>query len=143
MAKTFLIHGGRCKGGIILDITRGFVISSPSISVSTRGLSIGVTEISTRKNYAGDVDYFCSKCCHVVDVSDISCKCLVCTKDKAVAEMYISSRILFACESCKSAIEGNDNNLSEEMKKIISYLRAGRETLDFVPMTQVLSKPIK
>lgn len=143
MTKTFLKHRGRCGGGVVLDISRGFIISSPSMAISPDGITAGVLEINVRKSPGEGVEFLCSKCAHIVDPSDICCQCLVCKEYRPVSEMHVSLQILFACESCRSSMEGTNKNISDEMAKTISYLKAPRDVLQFVPMLEVLAKPLR
>lgn len=145
MTKAMLRHGGTCRGTIALDITKQFYISTPSFSFSPEGISLGITEISERKD-SGGASLVCLKCGTGIDLDNeksIQAQCMFCRKYRTINSLWVSYPFHCVCDSCKNILSGEQETNDENLLEVMSYYLVPKGSMKFVVLSELLKKPIK
>lgn len=140
MASTFFTHRG-CGGSLVVDCSGMFSLRSPSISVSSMGISIGAVEISEKMGNLSKLMLTCIKCEAVLEIpekeEEISVECVICHKKKPVKDILVSREYSSFCTTCNSVLNG-EKSAPEGMGRTFSFLAP--PTKSYVkPLATILS----
>ncbi len=140
-----MIHAGKCRGTIYPDVTGLFVIKSPSLVVSTKGLSLGPLEIQFKGN-SPTVDLICAKCEKKIPqekyAEEILVECDLCHKHHPADETFTSRSISRFCQNCRDVMAGKEGAVApEELKSAIKWLAVPSDS-QVKPVSEVLKTKI-
>lgn len=94
-----------CGGHIILVASEMYELVSPSLSITTRGISPGILELSTKKG--GSFKLLCSQCGEIFSSKEefeeeVIESCSFCKGEKSPSELLVSDMFAPICKSCRS-----------------------------------------
>lgn len=100
-----MIHK-KCGGKLVLDCTSLYLIQSPSIKITTKGILPGPVQIDSNKNRSG-VKLLCSQCQEEFSKKEeyedgILETCSICRKDYPPSEIQVTDYITGICIHCIS-----------------------------------------
>lgn len=134
----------KCGGIVVVDVAGGFTLRTHSIMVTPTEVRLGVLEL-TAKPRGGETSYVCTKCEEQFDpnkdgLDNVTAMCLCCSKQKPVTELFMSFHFPAICSTCKDEItEGKGKKKSP----MYDYIDLSKSSIQFVPVINVLKKPLR
>lgn len=141
MANTFLKHK-KCNGALYINVASMFILRSPSIGLTSAGVSVGVLQLEDRPG--GTPTLCCSKCGidMPMDSEDVVIECSICNKFHPVDRVFSSDQIMAACNNCISMLTG-EKPPTAEVARITEFMIIPRGEIKFVSFSEILKKPVK
>ena len=135
----------KCGGVVVMDISQRFSFSTPSFSLTMDGISLGTMEISEKKDCT-EPTLKCQKCGSFINPEEektVSSQCMFCRKHRPIASLWVSHPFYSVCESCKDILTGEKEAESEELVETMSFFLVPKDSIRFIPMSEIFKKPIK
>ncbi|RPJ76483.1 MAG: hypothetical protein EHM20_07395 [Alphaproteobacteria bacterium] len=138
MTITVLKHHN-CGGFLSFDISSMFNFKTPSFSINPDGISLGVFEIQTKRNWTAKL--VCSKCSKEIEVTDdreIEIQCPVCEKWYSPSKVGTSHELYALCTGCQKDLEKEGESSNPGVQRTKLYLKLPAKGVKFVSLAEVL-----
>lgn len=145
MTANMFKHGGKCGGLIVMDASNRFYFSTPSFYLSPDGITLGTMEISENRE-STEPRIKCQKCGespNLLDEKSVTAQCMFCRRYKYVGDLWTAYPFSCICTSCKGILSGETETKNEELLEVMSYYLVPKNSVIFVPLLDLLRKPIK
>jgi hypothetical protein len=134
-------HRG-CGGTLMIDLTGGFSISTPSVAVTPEGVGIGPIEIAEGNSRTPAIAFNCRECGNkITDYNDVEIVCDICQRYRPVVTSFVIRGVGCTCEVCKDVVDGKKQPTNERQKLHLKYLKPNSR-LESIKITDVFAKPI-
>lgn len=132
MGHSLLKHVGECGGNLHVDITRMFTIRTPSVTITPRGIFVGVMELQKVKGKDSTYELTCEKCSESISKEDFAedagVTCMVCRKTKPSDEVSCCEQIAAICHECAGYLsDGNKEPVPEYIRPLSSVVRITKD----------------
>jgi hypothetical protein len=131
----------KCGGNLSVNVTNLLIFKSPSVSFSSRGMTVGVLELQSKDS--GQPSFHCGKCggeLSLKELDQITVECMVCRKNKRIKEIFNSEVLPSICDSCLDGLTGKKD--PEEDIQRISRLLSIPKDMVFLPFSDILRMKI-
>src|ERR1041385_4573987 len=140
MTESIMKHR-KCGGNLVLDLAGMFTFKTPSLSITSEGIVVGVTEL--QYNPKGEPFFVCGKCqtqLSLKDSTDILVECVFCEHTHPATKIFCSSgqglQLPDICEDCLKMLRG-EKEPTEEIKKVTQFLKLPKDGLVFKSYSDV------
>ncbi len=140
MANSTFVHANDCGGVLNLDLSGGFSMKTPSLSISPDGIMAGVLELQMNNRIVPA--FYCEHCQETVkDVDEINVQCSLCSTYNPVSESHTSRQINIMCEGCRAMLSG-EKEPNDKIRSIAMYLSIKKGGIETKPLASVFKKKI-
>lgn len=99
-----MIFHKACRHKVVMNLSNMYMVKSPGITITPKGVSPGMIEIDYAAKKAGN-SFACTDCGEVfVTKADIEEKlfavCEICQKEKKPSELFVTEYVTIICEDC-------------------------------------------
>jgi hypothetical protein len=138
-----MIHKS-CGGKIVLDCTSMYIIQSPSIIISSKGISPGMIQIDSCKDKKG-VKLLCSKCQITFSGKDdfennLLDTCGICGNNHPPSKLRVSEFLSKVCEDCIDRTKSSKLDINKRKDQILAYFGEALQKLDAPSLLSILLK---
>lgn len=132
-----------CGGSVVLDLTDCFIITSPSMVVTTKGISSGMLQIDSSGNKK-PAKFICLKCKEILDLKnklddEIIERCVACSREFHPSDILVTDIVPFLCKECA---KGEGKNIDTSASFLSLYGAFLKKVSEFPTLLQVLSKKL-
>lgn len=147
MSRTLLTHRN-CGGSVILDLSDGIKLMSPSFELCQEGVSRVLLDVKLDGNTHMHPKWICAGCGQTIDDDHIDTEimvcCQVCTNVKSASDVYVHSSVTSICSDCFDDIKrfkltGKCSNPSSREYSL--FFSIGPRS-KMIPLPTVLKMPV-
>ena len=113
--NTVFIHSKECNGGLILDLTSGIRLMSPSFRINGDKVLPGLVDILKTNSDKKELKWYCSKCHQDVSQEEMLenslVECSVCGNPHPLKEIISAPGLFGICSDCLKIRELMENGI--------------------------------